>query len=85
MKQMSKLWETLQTKLKNILSPTTLKKKIPNGTQRTVRIVYIKELTKHFCKLSTRTSLFCNMCYVIHIKESPEAVIDRKLTETDLS
>ena len=48
MKQMSKLWETLQTKLKNILSPTALKKKIPNGTQRTVRIIYIKGTYKTF-------------------------------------
>ena len=48
MEQMSKLWETLQTKLKNILSPTVLKKKIPNGTQRTVCIVYIKGTYKTF-------------------------------------
>ena len=48
---------------------------------------YLKRTYKtlHFYKLSTRTSLLFKMLYVIHIKESVEAVADKKLIEIDLS
>ena len=45
-----------------------LKRKFVNGAQRIVHGVYMKctYKTLDFCKLSTRTSLFCNMWHDIH-------------------
>ena len=52
-----------------------------NVSQIIVRVVCIKGMykTSDFCKLSNRMSLFCNMWYAMHRKESAEAVINRKL------
>ena len=52
-----KIWDILPTELKRIVSPTLFKKKIANGPQRIVHIVYVKHMYKilDFCKLPART------------------------------
>ena len=62
------------------MSPTLLKmKKIVNGPQTIVHAIYVKRTYKtlDFCKLPVRT-YFVQLKYFIHIKESVEAVKDRK-------
>ena len=56
------------------------KKNLVGGPQRIVHGVDVKRTYKtiDFYKLSRRTSLLFNMRYAMHMKESAEAVIDRK-------
>lgn len=48
-----------------------------NRPERIALVVYVRRtyITLDFCKLSIRRPLFCNMQYVIYIKESVEAVM----------
>ena len=76
----STIWNILLTELKDIVFPKLFKMKIREWAPKIVHASYIKFTYKtlDFCKLSTRTFLFCYMRYVIHKKESVEAVIYRK-------
>ena len=87
-----KVWDILPTKLKRIVSPTLFKKKkIVNGPQRIVHVVYVKRMYKHWISVSCLYVhiLFCKLKYFKHIQEYVEIVINSKpyifLTEIDIS
>ena len=66
-----KIWHILPTKLKSIVSATLIKKKIRENSLKVFHDVYLKRVYKilDLCKLSAHTSLFCNIWYVIHIRD----------------